>query len=899
MKHIITLCAFLSNTALLNAQAFRDPDNDMTDGSTVYRESAGQLLTTMGAELFHMAARSEGPKVSIYCGKSSDIHYVWRSVHGDSGMADTSFHVRMSVSGEMAAYVAPDPEMMAPGRANYYHGNSTISGVPAYNAYQYNEVNPYTDMRVYHGRYGPKFAVIFKPHSDPSDFFLQFTGQDSLRIDVAGILKLYIKGQWIKLDPAIAYQIQNGEVVPILWEPEYITNQGQNTIHFSFGEYDPALPLVLRITSPPPPMPPFTPADPRNLGWSTYMGGDQGDEFMATGVDNNGDAYFCGYSNDINFPTNTGFQVFASNVASLQGNHDAVVAKFRHTDKRVLWTTYLGGNEGTIDFHDVGIDQATDLAVYRGSNSALEYVFVTGSTGCNDFPTPNESLTPFATAVNDPWGNTTSTMTHAAFITAFNMTNGLLHWGNTLGSGADGFWTADGMGVDVKPNGKVVWAGRLSQVFGGSSFDFNPVVPAGAFSQAAGGGFFVEFAPNYQYEWKIPIGSQCGDCGAYDVKFYDGPNYVFAALTGTAAGSEIPETFSLPVYAPPGFTDFYQGTPGGGNTDAYYAVLNLTLNQNEFCTFWGGSGDESGYAISTVGPRILMGGRTNSTDLDSDHLTGIEGIHDDSPGGDYDGFLLDFATTQLQWGSLYGGAQYDAILDITDVDDVVYLIGETGSPSGILFNDVPELYRQDDLGNGQGATASDGFLLSIDPQTKEALWSSYYGGYWTDRGWGVAVTPAEVYICGGSRSEQASFPLLEWNTNAPEDWFDGDLTNNVGGASGWYAFNFQYFSVDIGAGTTHDGFIASFTSPMIVGISKPSSSSGLSTPLIDPAGIWEVTATANSTLSVVDAAGRVVVNTGISGSKAHVDLRACATGIYQVILRSAVGKISTTRLLKP
>ena len=601
------------------------------------------------------------------------------------------------------------------------------------------------------------------------------------------------------------------------------------------------------------------------------------------------------------------------------GSHDAVVMKFAHATKQILWATYIGGTEAADDFDDQGIDQATDIAVYKGNNSDYNYAFVTGSTGCNDFYATALTGTPFENAVTNAWSST-SDMIHAAFMIALRQSNGLLDWSHTLGAGENGFWTADGMGVDVDDLGRLAWVGRLSQVFPSASFDFPFATPGGADTQAQGGGYFIYFSTDYQYEWATPFGSQCTNCGAYDVVLSNYGAVPKAFFTGTASTSEgDPYTYTLAVTAPQGFNGFYQPAYGGGFTDGYFASFDLVSHSNTYCTRWGGSGEEAGTSVAVIDKHVWVAGGTTSGTLPTGGLPGSGGIHEDSGAGGVDGYILDFNFTDaaaplLVWGTLYGGPANDIVLDVTNAyncennnDCDLYVVGETTSATGMLFVANPVLYRQEVLGNLGGQYNRDGFLLGLRSVSREGFWSTYYGGAKTDKIWGVASSPTELYLVGGARSEQGYFPLKEWDLNSNLDWYDDDIFNNTNGSDGWYAFNSQYFRTTYMANQneaygswTHDGFIASFATPVNVGFGPVADAVNvaLAYRLLEE-GLWSVSLPSGSSMQLMDMKGaQVWRRTAGNTERTLVDLRGQAPGIYLLCALYPDGSAHSIKLFR-
>ncbi|MBP8824109.1 MAG: hypothetical protein KBH07_10720 [Flavobacteriales bacterium] len=100
---------------------------------------------------------------------------------------------------------------------------------------------------------------------------LAFTGQDSLHIDWMGALRMYVLEHWIELRQGVAYQVDgNDTTLPVGWQPSYAHQAGTSYVGFTFGSFNPTLPLVLQIGYGPLAM--GGGPDQRNLGWSTFKG---------------------------------------------------------------------------------------------------------------------------------------------------------------------------------------------------------------------------------------------------------------------------------------------------------------------------------------------------------------------------------------------------------------------------------------------------------------------------------------------------------------------------------------------------------------------------------------------------------------------------------------------------
>jgi hypothetical protein len=112
----------------------------------------------------------------------------------------------------------------------------------------------------------------------------------------------------------------------------------------------------------------FSPSG-KNLEYSTYLGGSDGEYGRGIAVNKNGAAYVAGETGSTDFPTKNGFQM------SNHGWQDGFVTKLSPSGKSLNYSTYLGGSdcEGV---YDIFVDN-------KGA------VYVTGETEGGGFPIKN------------------------------------------------------------------------------------------------------------------------------------------------------------------------------------------------------------------------------------------------------------------------------------------------------------------------------------------------------------------------------------------------------------------------------------------------------------------------------------------------------------------------------
>lgn len=157
------------------------------------------------------------------------------------------------------------------------------------------------------------------------------------------------------------------------------------------------------------------------------------------------------------------------------------------------------------------------------------------------------------------------------------------------------------------------------------------------------------------------------------------------------------------------------------------------------------------------------------------------------------------------------------------------------------------------------------------------------------------------------RSEQGYFPLKEWDANSTLDWYDDDIFNNTNGSDGWYAFSSQEFRTtymgnqyEPYGGWTHDGFIASFATPVNVGVGPVADAANVvpACRLLEN-GLWSVTLPSGCTYQVMDMKGALVLRRTVGGTeRTFIDLRGQVPGIYVLHTLAPDGSAHTIKLYR-
>lgn len=770
----------------------------------------------------------------------------------------------------------------------------------SYDQVVYRSVWDSTNVYFYRSNGGPRMAFVVMPGGDPSDITLKFAGQDSLHVDWDGALKVYLKERWIKINEAVAYQVDaNNDIIPLSWTGEYEHSDSSAFVNFQFDTYDISLPLILEVGYPPMMM--GGGPDYRNMNWSTYAGSNEGDELECVEVDSEGNPYACGYVRSSFFPIYAGYTVYTPFISQPVSTYDAVIMKVGAEYKQTQWATYYGG---TTTGAWTAKTKAHKLAVFEATTpSDLQYAFVTGSTNATDFDGFRRELTVFEDAwIEDYGGGITR-----AWVGAFKKTNGQRDWVSSHGQSGGATWSEHGLSIDVDEGGKLVVGGQIETLGNANTIepDFPLVTPSGAFSRAIGGGFYIVFNENYQIEWATTF-SEFDETDCYSkvtdlrIDRMTNPNRDVIWLVGTSASGTADPLNTVEI---PGV--FYDEASGG----VMIARIDISNHQIEYCTRWCGS---EAYGVHVTGKSIWVVGYTTGSCGPGDHYPdpGGNGVHhtDAHAGTTYgqgsDGFILryDRAPLALTYGTLIGGLRDDILLDVNGHNDRVYITGETRSVQGFATDLNPNFYFQDpnDYWNRR-----DALILSLyDDDTPTMLWRTPFGGTQSERGWGIAASATEVYLVGATASQQfEEFPLWDFDGGSQLDLYqDWNLGGNTSSAFvPFYQFcgamdhEFTQWGVIESLNTPHDGFMTSFGVQQSVGIEQIVTAASTGTPLLviptGDAGQWLLTLPPESdvTIAVYDVTGRCVLPPRRGKGNARIDLSDTATGQYQIVAAELSG----------
>jgi Beta-propeller repeat len=560
-----------------------------------------------------------------------------------------------------------------PGKSNYFVGSDPAkwrTAIPTYARVKYQDIYPGVDL-VYYGNQGRlEYDMVLSPGADPDGIRLSYQGADKIKIDETGDLLIGTAGAELRQHKPVIYQETDGSRQTVAGK--YVLT-GRNEVGFQLDAHDPAKPVII---------------DPV-LEYSTFLGGNGGDNPSAIAVDGAGSAYVTGVTTSSDFPTTAG-----SFRPTKVAQEDAFVVKLDPTGASVIYSTYLGG------FDD---DAATSIAVDGAGNA-----YVAGSTFAPNFPTVN-ALQAASAGKGD------------GFVSKLNPSGSSLLYSSYLGGSDDDAVAAIGldasgliylMGVTKSNNFPVVNPLQLA-LSGPSDLFLAKLNTAGstlAYSTYLGGS-----------------GDEFGIGGlAVDAS---GNAYV----TGGTASIDFPT--KNPVQAAKAST-----FPWG--FDAFLAKLNSSGNALAYSTYLGGTGDEIGWSVvvNSAGEAYVTGG-TGSADFPT-----ANALQPAFGGVDFDAFVAKFNSngSSLIFSTYLGGRDSDEGHGVAiDSSGNVYVTGFTRSSNFPTVNPVQPVPS----GN------LDVFVTKLLPAGSNIVYSTFLGGSDFDGGRAIAVDgPGNAYVTGATFS---------------------------------------------------------------------------------------------------------------------------------------------------
>ncbi len=384
--------------------------------------------------------------------------------------------------------------------------------------------------------------------------------------------------------------------------------------------------------------------------WSTLVGGPNHDRTYAIQVDGQGSVYIAGRAGEY-FPTTPGViqENFGgdTNPNVGYGKQDGFITKLSADGSQVLWSTYLGTQDGSF-VRDMTIDGQGDV-----------YVSMNGLSVASPYVTAGASQTTHG-------GN------FDGFVGKISSDGTSVVWGSYLG----------GSDKDIVPSIRLDSTGHVLVDGSTSSTDF-PVTP-GAYQQTLRGSldaFVAKFLPDGSdlvYATYLGGSGSDGAAGKHGLAVDAAGN---AYVVGHTMSTDFPTT--------PGAM---QTTNAGGLTgtweqtaDRFIAKLSPDGTQLLESTYLGGGARDGGEGIAVDDQgRVYMSGFSYSDDfpLTGDAIQAARaGLRDGTP------FVLSADFAQAVFSSYMGGADEDNFRAIVLAPDGSFVIvGDTQSSDWPVLN---------------------------------------------------------------------------------------------------------------------------------------------------------------------------------------------------------------------
>lgn len=251
---------------------------------------------------------------------------------------------------------------------NYILGNQKTNwtnDVHGYSEAVLNELYNGIDLVLIEDELHLKYEFHVKPNASASQIQMNWVGQEKMYIEKNGNLVITTPLGSIIEEKPYAYQIKNGRIVEVSCQFELKAN---NTIQFKLGEYDSNVELII---------------DPV-LIFATYSGSITDNFGMTATYGIDGTAFSGGtiYGNAYPTPDNGAYDVNSNFTVAdnpTYGITDIFLSKYSEDGSTMLWTTFLGGGNGTN-----GTETVHSLITDKQNN-----LYCFGATSSIDFPIEN------------------------------------------------------------------------------------------------------------------------------------------------------------------------------------------------------------------------------------------------------------------------------------------------------------------------------------------------------------------------------------------------------------------------------------------------------------------------------------------------------------------------------
>lgn len=590
------------------------------------------------------------------------------------------------------------------------------TGLPSYLRLVYTDLWPGIDLALIGDVQRVKYEFRVKPGADPDQIRLRYRGGDALRLEPSGELAVDTRLGTLRDQRPISFQESNGRRTEVATQ-YVLADTETDSFGFTVGKYDRTKPLII---------------DPAVFVYASYLGGAGEDSGRGIAVDSSGAAYITGHtlSEEVSFPTGSGFGSFQGADTTFNGGADAFVAKVTPSGEELEYVTYVGGS---------GDDYGDEIAVDNGG-----FAYVTGFTnGGAQFPVVGGPDLTYNGGSRD------------IFLFKLNASGTALVYSGFIGGGGDD--REPGLALDALGNAYVTGLTYSSQTSFPSGTGFGSLPGADQTHNGDADAFVVKVsADGSALQYASYIGGNSFDNG-YAIG-------VDAAGNAYVGGSTASHENTFPDGDGVGDIPGPNTTYAGGMFDSFVVKINASGTSFSYVAYIGGAYEDRytpGLTVSPQGSAWVVGRTVSAEDtFPTGYGFGSIPGFDQTYNGGWDAFVVKISSSGMafDYATYIGGSGNDEEAESVAVDGSgnAYVTGFTNSSESTFPN-----------GNGFGSISGpdttynggphDIFVVKLNPAGTGLAYATYIGGpgggFYDELGTSIAVDGCgNAYVTGYTTS---------------------------------------------------------------------------------------------------------------------------------------------------
>jgi len=253
----------------------------------------------------------------------------------------------------------PSAHLIGHAKRHYYTGLSStgFENIREVGELYFQNLYNGVDMSLTHNRKGLKALFRIKPGVNPSTIKMEFDGLTGLNF-TGGNVNIDAYQSTYQFHKPVAYQIDNSDNILFLAATYMVDANGR--VYFNVPNYNTSLPVYVSIKQGDDPV--MTKEAGDNLEWSSYIGEAGKTTLHSVTTDEQGNVYYSGEANHINFAATVGF---SQNMNYSDGG-DAFLIKFNE-DIEPQWYTFLGDDNPTAS-NQPALDKSMSITTYTNND---------------------------------------------------------------------------------------------------------------------------------------------------------------------------------------------------------------------------------------------------------------------------------------------------------------------------------------------------------------------------------------------------------------------------------------------------------------------------------------------------------------------------------------------------